>query len=307
MAMKRKILIAGGSGLVGSRLIEYLGHSQYHFNILSRRERPDKAHVSYFQWDTDSREIDLECLSGVSVVINLAGAGIADKRWTKTRKKEILHSRVDSILTLGMALEESGQKPPLYIGASAVGYYGDQGAHRMEEKDVPGSGFLAEVTKEWEETHHGLVGNFHRHVLLRIGIVLSTQGGALVEILKPAKAGVYGYFGNGSSYYSWVHIDDICEMIKAAIEDEKYSGIYNATAPEPITIKELVKAVKEAKDGTGLVIPIPIMGLKLALGEMTQMLTDSMRAIPQALLDQGHIFLYPDPVAALKDILERRV
>jgi len=199
------------------------------------------------------------------------------------------------------------QKLPIYIGASAIGYYGNQGSKKMEENDGPGSGFLSEVTQQWEAAHDTILSNFARSVVLRIGIVLSTQGGALKEILKPAALGVYGFFGNGSAYYSWVHIDDICKMIVESIRDENFHGIYNATAPEPITIKDLVKVVKEAKGNLGLVMPVPAFALKLALGEMTQMLTDSMRVIPTRLNDQNYKFSFPEPLEAIKDILARKV
>lgn len=305
--MKKKILIAGGAGLIGSRLVKYLSHADYHFNILTRSDRKDTDHVSYYKWNTSDRTLDEQALEGVVAIVNLAGAGIADKRWTAVRKREIIGSRVDSALTLAKTMAERGGTFPTYIGASAVGYYGNTGDRRMTENASAGTGFLAEVTEQWEEAHDGLKPYFDRSILLRIGIVLSEKGGALKEMLKPARAGVYGYFGNGQAYYSWVHIDDICEMIKQAIVDDSYAGTYNATAPEPITIKELVIALKKAKGGSGLVVPVPTIGLKLAMGEMTQMLTDSMRVIPQRLMDQDYQFLFDNPEVALKDILRRNI
>lgn len=304
--MKAKILIAGGSGLIGSRLIESFSE-YYHFHVLSRSKRENTDKVTYFQWNTTTQELDSSALEGVIAIINLAGAGIADKRWTVSRKTELLASRVDSVATLRKAMLKFGQKLPLYIGASAIGYYGNQGSNKMEESDGPSSGFLSEVTQQWEAAHDTIVSNFARSVVLRIGIVLSTQGGALKEILKPAALGVYGFFGNGSAYYSWVHIDDICNMIVESMRDENYQGIYNATAPEPITIKDLVKVVKAAKGNLGLVMPVPTFALKLALGEMTHMLTDSMRVIPTRLIDQSYKFSFPDPLVAIKDIITRKV
>lgn len=304
--MKAKILIAGGSGLIGSRLIEYLSDT-YHFHVLSRSGHKNTTQVSYFKWDTTTQEVEQGALEDVGIIINLAGAGIADKRWTAGRKKELLASRVASVSTLKKAVEQQGVSLPLYIGASAIGYYGNQGSSKLVETDGSGTGFLSEVTQKWEVAHNTILENFDRSVILRIGIVLSKNGGALKEILKPAALGVYGYFGDGQAYYSWVHIDDICEMIAQAIRDKAYKGSYNATAPEPITIKQLVQSVKQAKKQFGLVLPVPSFALKLVMGEMTQMLTDSMRVLPARFLEQGYAYRYPEPIAAIRDILERKI
>lgn len=302
-----KILIAGGTGLIGSRLIEYLSREDLHFHILTRSPKADNKSVSYFKWDPSQQTIDQDCFKDVSVVINLAGAGIADKRWSDQRKKVILDSRLDSIATLHKGLTATGSKPELYIGASAIGYYGDRGSQAMTEDSEPGTGFLSEVTKKWEDKHKEIFSLFQRNILLRIGIVLSENGGALKEMLKPARFGQYGYFGNGKAYYSWIHIDDICQIIRKSMEDKSYNGIYNATAPDPVTIKELVRAMKKAKGGFGLLMPVPEIGLKLVLGEMSQMLTGSMNAVPKKLTADGHQFIYNDPEKAIRDILKRNV
>jgi len=272
--MKPTILIAGGSGLIGKRLVEYLSED-FHFHILSRSKRSNSKNVTYFLWNTEDRTMDLAALDKVSVVINLSGAGIADRRWTKARKEVLLNSRLDSVSTLTAGIKESGLIPPLYIAASAIGYYGHGGAEMKTETNSAGSGFLADLTVKWEEAQRSMQKLINRTVMLRIGIVLSKKGGALKEMLKTTAFGVYGYFGNGEAYYSWIHIDDICKM------------------------------VKKAKSGLGLVLPVPTFALKLALGEMTQMLTDSMRVAPRRLLDEGYSFEFTDPVIAIKDILKR--
>ena len=307
--MMHKILIAGGSGLIGSRLTEYLDPKEYQIHILSREQQTDRDNIKYFLWDTHQKEIDLAAFKGVDTVINLAGAGIADKRWTVARKKILLDSRLDSIATLSAAIDkiDKDKRPPLFIGASAVGFYGNQGDKKLTDSDPTGKGFLAEVTSKWEIASLKLAEKFYRHTILRIGIVLSKKGGALKEILKPAMVGTYGYFGDGSAYYAWIHIDDICKLILSQIEDERYTGIYNATAPQPLTIKELVTAVKKAKGGIGLVMPVPVFALKMVLGEMTQMLTDSMRAMPDRLQSEGFTYEFADPVIALKNILEENI
>jgi len=304
---KKTILIAGGSGLIGNRLTEYLSSDNYNFHILTRSKKPDRKNIKFFEWNTGEKTMDFAAFEGVDTVINLAGAGIADKRWTAERKKIILDSRLDSIHTLEKAIKDAKLKLNLYIGASAVGYYGDQGDKLLTEKDLPGTGFLAEVTEKWESETRRLGELFTRQTTMRIGIVLSSQGGALKEILKPAALGSYGYFGDGKAYYSWIHIDDICKIMEQHIADDSYSGIYNATAPAPITIKQLVKAVKAAKGGFGIVMPVPVIALKLVLGEMTQMLTDSMRVLPKRLIAEGFEWQFTDPTLAVKNILEKKV
>lgn len=301
-----KILITGGTGLIGSRLVELLG-PDLNINILTRSPRLSDGNVHYYKWDPKSKSMDERALDDVDAIINLAGAGIADKRWTDDRKKVILDSRIDSASTIAKYLKERSVKPSIYIGASAVGYYGDQGEKRLTEMDEPGDGFLAEVTEKWEIAHELITSIIERSMILRIGIVLSTKGGALKEILKPSALGAYGYFGNGQAYYSWVHIDDICGMIIAALEDDKYDGIYNGSAPEPLTNKDLVKATKKGKNGIGLVMPVPTLALKIAMGEMTQMLTNSTRVIPQKLLDEKHPFKYTDAAIAIRDLLARKI
>lgn len=301
-----KILITGGTGLLGSRLIELLG-SEHVINVLTRSPRASKGNVHYYKWDPKNHDMDDKAIENIDAIINLAGAGIADKRWTEGRKNVILNSRVDSAATLFKYINEQSTKPKVYLGASAVGYYGDRLDSRLVESDGPGTGFLADVTVEWEKAHKQVSDMVDRSMLLRIGIVLSTKGGALKEILKPTAVGAYGYFGNGQSYYPWIHIDDICGMMIIALEDKNYNGIYNGSAPEPLTNKELVKQVKQAKKGFGLVMPVPIAALKIAMGDMTQMLTNSTRAIPQRMIDQKYKFKFKDAVLAVRDLLDNKI
>ncbi len=300
-----KILIAGGSGLVGQRLCAYLPKDRYKINILSRSSRKNHDNVSYFKWDTNNQTIDSEALTGIDAIINLAGVGIADKRWTANRKKLIVESRTASIETLGIAVRALGISP-VYIGASAIGYYGNRGDKIMNEGSDAGTGFLSEVTQTWEASNLAITSLFDRQVLLRIGIVLSTKGGAMKEMLKPTVARMFGYFGDGSAYYSWIHIDDLCEMIKVSIE-EKHDGIYNATAPNPVTVKQLMVALKKAKGVAGIVMPVPTIALKVALGEMSQMLTDSMRVVPARFTKEGFSFGHNRLVDAMKHILNNKI
>lgn len=195
------------------------------------------------------------------------------------------------------------QTPKLYFGASAVGIYGHRGNEILETTSAIGSGFLADVTEAWEKEHASLANLVERNIILRIGIVLSKKGGALKEILKTAPLGVYGYFGNGKAYYPWIHIDDICKIIIDSFNDTNLSGVYNGTAPNPVTIKELVTAAKNANSGMGVLMPVPKFGLKIAMGEMADMLFNSTRAIPSRLQKAGFKFLFEDIDLAMKSLL----
>jgi len=304
--MKKKIIIAGGTGLVGERLIELLDKKIYDIYVLTRSDKKSSTEVKYIQWDVTSRALSFDALKDTFAVINLAGAGIADERWTDERKEVILNSRINSVETLINAFRESDEKPELYIGASAIGFYGENGDQRINENGNPGQGFLSEVCEKWEEEHFKLEDNFKRLAILRIGIVLSTKGGVLKEILKASSAGIYGYFGDGSTYYSWIHIDDLCRIMIFLLENQDSKGVFNATAPEPITIKKLVGSVKKAKSAFGIVVPVPVFSLKLMLGEMAQMLVTSMRIIPEKLLNTDFYYKFTDPVEAIRNLLDKK-
>ena len=301
-----KILITGGTGLIGTRLIHLLG-SEHTINVLTRSPRPSQGNVHYYKWNPKEQEMDVAALEDIDAIINLAGAGIADKRWTEERKNIILKSRVDSAATLAKYIIANKSKPKVYIGASAVGYYGDRSDNRLIESDGPGTGFLADVTVAWEKAHQQVSDMIERSVILRIGIVISNKGGALKEILKPTALGAYGYFGNGQAYYSWIHIDDICGMMIAALSDDQYDGLYNGSAPEPLTNKALVQAVKKGKNGIGLVMPVPELALKLTMGDMTQMLTNSTRAIPKKMIDQKYDYKFTNAADAVRDLIDKKI
>lgn len=307
--MKRKIVIAGGSGLVGSRLIQLIDKEKYQIYILSRSEVGNVQGVEYIKWDTKKQKIYDESnkLKDLYGVVNLAGSGIADKRWTEERKDILIKSRTLSSHTLRLHLLENQIQPDVLIAASAIGYYGDRGETILTEESKPGKGFLTEVCQKWESSNKELAEHTSRHAILRIGIVLSSQGGALKEILKTTRTGIYGYFGSGSAYYSWIHIDDLCRMIIWGLENSGCEGVYNATAPNPVTIKDLVRAVRSAKNAWGPLVPVPGFGLKLVLGEMANMLLNSTRVIPQRMLKQNFEHKFLDVQNAIEDILSKEV
>lgn len=299
--MKKSILIAGGSGLVGSRIIELLDKSKYNIHILSRSAKSDDD-IVYHKWDFDSMTIDDDALK-VDYIINLNGAGIADERWTDSRKKVLIESRVKSAKLIKSALEKTGHRPKAYISSSAVGYYGDRGEEKLYEDSQAGEGFMAECCLLWEEAASELAPLVDRFVINRIGIVLSKKGGALPKILMTKPIGVYNYFGDGKQYYAWIHIDDLCKIFIDQVENEKYSGIYNAVTPDPLTNKKFTKEIKEALDGY-LLFPAPVFGLRLLLGEMANVVLNSSRVIPKRLEKQSFDFKYKDLGSAVKALFE---
>jgi len=291
---------------VGSRLLSFLNPESYDVTVLSRSEHRDTK-IKYAQWDTQTRKLDPQVVEGAYAIINLAGAGIADARWTDERKRIIIESRVQAAETLGIAVAASNSRPKLYLGASAVGYYGDRGNEKLDEESAKGSGFLSDVCQKWEEASMAMATCVDHSAVLRIGIVLSTQGGALKEILKSTKTGVYGYFGNGKAYYPWIHIDDLCRMFAWCLDHKVVHKVYNATGIDPVPVKELVSAVRKAKSGWGPLVPVPEIALSLVLGEMRRMLLDSARVYPRRFRDAGFSYEYTNPVNAIKDLLEREI
>lgn len=300
------ILIAGGTGLVGqhlSRLLQSAGHEVIHLSRKPALEAPFPAYV----WDVDKGVLDERAILRADVIINLAGAGIADRNWTPSRKKEIIDSRVRSAALLLKALQRTGKKPSAYLSAAAVGYYGDRGAAWMHETDSPGSGFLSESCIAWENAIDTVRQTGVRTVAFRIGIVLSTLGGALEKMLLPLKIMGNTYFGDGSQYYSWIHIDDLCRAFLFAIENPAIEGVYNAVSPHPLTNKELAYALAEAHGGGVLTLPAPAFALRLIFGEMADTILNSTRVSPDKILQAGFVFQFPDILPALKDLLTRKV
>jgi len=302
--MKKSILIAGGSGLVGSRIIELLNTSKYNIHILSRNSKSVDG-ITYFKWDFDSMTIDENAVK-VDYIINLNGAGIADKRWNSSRKKLLIESRVKSAQLIKIALENTGHKAKAYISASAVGFYGDRKDEKLYESSPVGQGFMADCCRLWEDSAKELEPLVDRLLINRIGIVLSTKGGALPKILMTKLVGVYNYFGNGKQYYSWIHIDDLCNVFINQIESKYPSGIYNAVTPDPITNKQFTIAIKNALNGI-IAMPAPIFGLRLLLGEMADVVLNSNRVYPKRLQEESFDYKFSNLGKAVNDLLKREV
>ncbi|EON75186.1 Cell division inhibitor [Lunatimonas lonarensis] len=293
-----RILITGGSGLVGKEITRLLEQQGKEVAWLSRN--PKSNTQKSFYWDIEKQEMDAEALTWCDAVIHLAGAGVAEKRWTKARKREILQSRVLSTLLLYDQLALLQTRPKAFVSASAIGYYGlDTGDALLREDDRPGVDFLASVVKKWEGEIEKIATLGIRTVLLRIGIVLSNEGGALKEMLKPPVAAP---LGDGRQYMSWIHISDLARMFLHVLENADTSGVYNAVGPQPASNEALTKHAAKASGKPFLPIGVPGIALKLALGEMAQMVTGGNRVSSEKIESTGFAFTYADLTDALTAI-----
>lgn len=302
-----KVLITGASGLVGSRLTELLLKKGYEVNTLGRPKQgiKPKAGVQHYNWDVTAGQLDAGALEGVTAIVHLAGAGIADKRWTEGRKKEIVDSRVKSAKLIFDHLKKNKGQVQSFISASAVGYYGDCGEEVVNEEHAPGSDFLAEVCEKWEAAAKRFATLNIREVRCRFGIVLSEKGGALPQLIQTLPVGVASYFAKENLYYPWIHLDDVCGILIHAIENEAVSGAYNTTAPQPLLMKDLMSEIVAAKQSKALLVPAPPLAIKLAMGEMSAMLLSSQRCTAAKITNSGYKFRFGPIQKALKDIFKQ--
>ncbi|MBI2730485.1 MAG: TIGR01777 family protein [Sphingobacteriales bacterium] len=309
------VLITGGSGLVGKALTNYLLKRNHTVIIMSRSVKNSflqlkENAVNYAGWDTDAQSMDIAALKEADYIINLAGAGVADKRWTRARKKEIQFSRVSSGQLITKSLKEIPNKVKAVINASAIGWYGaDPGIPNDKpfvETDKADTQFLGETCKLWEESVEGITALNIPLIKLRIGIVLSNEGGALKEFKKPLQFGMAAILGNGNQMISWIHIGDLCRMIEYAMLHEKTEGVYNAVAPKPVNNKTLtVELAKRIKRKFYISAYVPAFVLKVVLGEMSIEVLKSTTVSCKKIQDAGFTFLYPSIDAALDDLCSR--
>lgn len=301
------VLIAGGTGLIGQRLSHLLKEKNYEVLHLSRHKDLGAEFPAY-QWDLKKGSIDEAAIEKADYIVNFAGAGIADKPWTKARKQLIIDSRVDSTLLLKKYIEKKKNPLKAFVSASAIGFYGDQGEQLMKENDPPGSkGFLSESVQLWENAIQQVQETGVRVAAIRIGVVLSTKGGALEKILLPFKFFNGAYFGDGQQWMSWIHIDDLCRIFIEAIENEQFRGFYNGVAPHPFRNKELVLSIKKALDQPAVVLPVPEFALRLALGQMADTIFESTKVSSEKIENAGFKFQHPYLEPALRDLLERKI
>src|SRR5436190_3348427 len=294
-----RVLITGASGLIGQALQKSLDEKGDEILGASRKEPKSTNDI---QWDPDTgfADEDLARLEGLDVVIHLAGENIAGLRWTDEKKKAIRDSRVHGTRTLIEAFARLEKKPNVFISASAIGFYGDRGDDEMTETSSAGDTFLSEVSKEWESESRRAEDMGIRTVLLRNGIVLSKDGGALATMMTPFKFGVGGVIGSGKQWMSWVSLDDVVAAINFAIENEKMRGAVNVVSPNPVTNEEFTKTLGEVLYRPTF-LPLPEFAVNLVFGEMGDaLLIDSTRVAPKRLLDAGFEFEFPELKTALE-------
>jgi uncharacterized protein len=308
MANMECVLITGGTGMIGSALGRALLQRGYHVIVLTRQndQQPAAKDIEYATWDIGLQTIDADAIGKADHIIHLAGAGVADKRWTKKRKQEIIDSRVKSGELLVKALQQYPNKVRTLVSASAIGWYGPDrvvpNLHPFAEEAPAYTDFLGQTCQLWEASVEPVTVLGKRLVKLRTGIVLSGQGGALAAFKKPLRFGLATILGNGKQVISWIHIDDLVELYITAIGNEQMQGAYNAVAPNPVTNKELVKALARSRKRFFIPVYVPSFVLKAVLGEMSIEVLKSATVRSSRVEKAGYQFKYPGLEAALKGL-----
>ena len=295
-----KVLVTGASGLIGSSLTSALRQAGHETIALVRRA--PRTGAAEIQWDPGGA-IDGAKFSGADAVVHLAGESVASGRWNKQRKARILNSRVQGTQTIAASIARANPRPRVLVNASATGIYGDTGDKIVTEAEPPGSTFLAEVGRQWEQATRAASDAGIRTVMMRTGIVLSTQGGALAKMLPPFRMGVGGRLGDGRQWMGWIALDDLIALFLHALTNESVRGPVNAVAPNPVTNAEFTRALGAAlKRPTPF--PIPAFAVRAAFGEMgDELLLASCRAMPEAALAKGFQFRHPEIREALAHVL----
>ncbi len=295
-----KVLVTGGTGLVGAALCPFLttgGHEVY------RLTRSTPSEANDIPWNPDRGELPKARLEGLDAVVHLAGENIAGARWNANVKDRIRNSRVQGTKLLCESLTQLQRPPKTLISASAIGFYGDRGADLLNESASAGTGFLADLCQDWEAATEPARAKGIRVVNLRIGFVLSPQGGGLAKMLLPFKLGGGGVMGSGRQYWSWITLDDVVGSIHHCLMNEKLSGAVNATAPSPVTNREFTKTLGKVL-GRPTVLPMPAFAARMAIGEMAnELLLASARVMPNRLSESGYQFRYPTLEGALRHLL----
>jgi uncharacterized protein (TIGR01777 family) len=300
-----RVVLAGGSGLIGSALARRWRDAGREVVILSRSPAPRAAErVREIGWDGRTRGDWAREIDGAELVVNLAGANLAGARWTPARKRLLRDSRLEPTRALVAAIRAASAPPAAYLQASGVNYYGARGDEIVDETTPRGEGFLADLCVEWEGASAELDALGVRRVLLRNGVVLSLEGGALPRMARPFRLGLGGRLGDGRQWFSWIHLDDVVGAIDFLASHREARGAFDMTAPEPVRNRDFTRALGSAlRRPAPWIVPGP--ALKLLFGELSEVLLAGQRVVPRRLVDAGYVFSYPRPEAALAAIYRR--
>jgi uncharacterized protein (TIGR01777 family) len=297
-----RVLIAGGSGLIGRALMAELGAAGHDVRQLVRRPTRRTTEI---RWDPARGEIPVDALAGIDAVVNLSGENVGAGRWTAARRERILRSRVDATRTLVVAMTKCSAKPSVLISASAVGYYGDRGDETLTERSSIGHGFLPEVCLAWETHAEGATRLGIRTAILRFGVVLAAHGGALAKMLPLFRLGLGGRFGSGRQWMSWIALTDAVGVITAALTNDLYRGALNVVAPNAVTNAQFALTLARVLRRP-LLAPAPVWALRLVFGQMAdETILSSARARPAQLERWQHPFRQPELEGALRAGLHR--
>ena len=299
-----RVIITGGTGLIGRALATSLASDGHEVIVLTRNPRPDDqlpAGVQQVKWDARSADGWAEYADGAYAIVNLAGEGLADSRWSEERKKRIYASRTNAGKAVVEAVRLAANKPKVVVQASGINYYGPHENETITESSGPGADFLAQVCFDWEAATAPVETMGVRRAIIRSGIVLSNEGGAWPRIVLPFKLFAGGPIGSGKQYWPWIHLDDEVGVIRFLLENEASSGPFNLCTPTPLTNKEFAQQLG-AGMGRPAFFPVPSIALQMVFGEMSTVLLDGVRAIPQRLQELGYTFKYPTAEAAFKSL-----
>ena len=297
-----KLVVTGGTGFIGRALCQALEDAGHELVILTRTATSaGGARRRFVTWQPPASGPWQRELDGAEGVVNLAGESII-ARWTPAKKQRMADSRLNTTRALITAINRAARRPAVLISASAIGYYGPHGDESLDEHAPPGSDFLAQLCQQWEDAARDAEPLGVRVVRLRIGLVLARDGGALARMLPPFQWGLGGPLGSGRQWMSWIHRDDVIGLIRLALEDARVSGALNATAPTPVTMRELTSTLGRVLRRPAI-LPVPAAALTLLLGEMAHLLLTGQRVVPAKAQQMGYPFRYPTLEAALSACL----
>jgi uncharacterized protein (TIGR01777 family) len=302
--MQETVILAGGSGFLGQNLARFLVHEGYSVVVLTRTPQLGNA-VRSIEWDGRTRGSWMRFISGAKAVVNLAGRSV-NCLYDGKNRREILNSRLDSVRILGEAIRVAEQPPKAFIQATSLAIYGDSAERINDEYAPPGSDFSAEVCQRWEEVIHEIELSSTRRIILRLGLVLGRGGGVLAPLVRLTRFYLGGSIGNGRQYISWIHVDDLSEMIRWSIERPDVQGIYNATGPSPVINREFMRELRKVLNrpwSPATPVFVVKVGTKFVMRTESSLALTGRRCIPRRFLQQGFEFQQPDLAQALRDIL----